>query len=586
MLLHLAGALGSPGRFSPVSLPDSPFREDRLDELERRVRRLEEALLAARDRSEAEPTRRESVASDAPESRPAGEPTGSFVLELLARTGWSVLVLAGAFLVRALTDRGTMATAPGVALGLLYAFGIFVLADRGAARGNRLTAAFLGSTAAFISNAIVAETTTRFGIFEPAAGLGVLALATTVALALGLRDDLPAIAWTGTLSACATAVFLAVKREVPAHSGLLLLLVATATFWLPSTRWAWRRLPWPSTLGAVALSLWATSAALSTKPGPAGDGPAAMLLALGIAVLWPGSVLASALLRRPRVDALAVVQMLFALSAGLAGSLLLAHDIGRERPLAAAAVAGGLGATAFAFLWKDITVERGSRRYFAWLGLALILVGTGVLLRAPAPALVWSALALTAAVVASRYEPGIFQAQTAVLSAAAAAASGLFAISMVALTAKDSGMRPETLPALMALLAITGAAVLLLREKPAAGPLPALASSLVAVLGLGALAVIVLHRPAGTILASPLPALRTVVLSISAYGLARLWRSTGRKELRTLAYVALVAGGLKLLIEDVPSGTPLTLFVAFVFYGGALLLVPRATRAAPQPSFG
>jgi hypothetical protein len=311
-----------------------------------------------------------------------------------------------------------------------------------------------------------------------------------------------------------------------------------------------------------------------------------MLLALGIAVLWPGSVLVSALLRRPRVDGLAVIQMLFALSAGLGASLLLAHDLGRERALAAAAVAGGLGATAFAFLGRDIALERGNRRYFAWLGLALILVGTGVLLRAPAPALVWSALALSAALIASRYEPEIFQAQTAVLAAAAAAASGLFGISMVALTARDSGMRPETLPALMALAAITGSAVLLLREKPAVGPLPALAASLVAVLGLGGLAVIVLRRPAGALLASPLPALRTVVLSASAYALARLWRAKGRRELRTLAYLALVAGGVKLLIEDVPSGTPLTLFVAFVFYGGALLLVPRAMRASARPSFG
>jgi hypothetical protein len=564
-------------------LPDSPSRDDRLDALERRVLRLEETLLAAQDRPSLPVAEARTPEGIAVVPR-AGE--ASVFLDVLAQTGWSVLALAGAFLVRALTDRGAMATAPGVALGLAYAFGVFVLADRGAARGNRLTAAFLGSTAAFIANAIVAETTTRFGIFEPTPGLGVLALATTVALALARRDDLPVIAWTGTLSACATAVFLAVKRGVPAHSGVLLLLLATAAFWLPWTRWSWKRLPWPPTLGAVALSIWATAGVLGPKEGSMIDGVAAMLLALGIAVLWPGSVLARALLRRPRVDALAVTQMLFALSVGFGGSLVLAHDLGREKPLAAAAVAGGIGATAFAFLWKDITVERGSRRYFAWLGLSLILVGTGVLLRDPAPALVWSGLALLAAVIAIRYEPEIFQAQTAVLATAAAAASGLFVISTVALTASDSGMRPETWPSVVVLAAVTGCAVLLLREKPAAGALPALAASLVAVLGLGALAVILLRRPAATVLSSPLPALRTVVLSLSAYALARLWRATGRRELRTLAYLALVAGGVKLLLEDVPSGTPLALFVAFVFYGGALLLVPRAMRATARPSFG
>ena len=108
---------------------------------------------------------------------------GALALDVLAQTGWSVLALAGAFLVRALTDRGTMATTPGVALGLAYALGVIVLADRSAGRGNRLTAGFLGSTGVFIANAIVAETTTRFGIFSVGAGLAVLAGATAFALA-------------------------------------------------------------------------------------------------------------------------------------------------------------------------------------------------------------------------------------------------------------------------------------------------------------------------------------------------------------------------------------------------------------------
>ena len=183
-----------------------------------------------------------------------------------------------------------------------------------------------------------------------------------------------------------------------------------------------------------------------------------------------------------------------------------------------------------------------------------------------------------------RYEPAIFQAQTAVLAAAAAVASGLFVISLVALTANEAGIRTESFASMAALAAVTAAATLLLLERPAAGPLPALAATLVAILGLGALAVILLRRPAGTLLSAPLPALRTVVISLAAFALARLWRATGRSELRTLAYLALIAGGLKLLIEDLPASTPLTLFVAFVFYGGALLLVPRTMRAAPPRS--
>lgn len=567
--------------------PDAPSREDRLEELEIRVRRLEEALFAAQDRSllreaSAEPARAEGFevaeAAALPEESRAG--TSSIVFEVLAQTGWSVLALAGAFLARALTDRGAMATAPGVALGLSYALGVMVLADRAAARGKRMTAAFLGSTGAFIANAIVAETTTRFAIFTPVQGLGVLAAATAVALALGRRRDLPAVAWTGTLAACATGIFLAGAAHAPVLSGILLLLLAVATAWLATERWTWSLLPWAPTLCAVGLSLWATTDALG--PGDRGTGVAmAMTLALGLAVLWPGGVFAHALVGRPRIAALEVVQLVLALSVGLGGALRLARAAGGEASLAAIAAASGAGAYAFAFLRERGQEARARRLYFAWLGLALIVIGTGALLRDPAPALLWSVLAVSATAIARRYEPGILQPQGAVLAAAAAAASGLLTTSLIAFTASVAALRPAAPAVVVALVAVTGAAALLLIERPAAGPLPGFATALLSALGLGAAAVLLLHRPAGAILAAPLPALRTVVISLSAYVLARLWRFTGRNELRTLAYLALVAGGLKLLIEDLPSGTPLTLFVAFVFYGVALLLVPRTMRAAP-----
>ena len=569
--------------------PDPPSREDRLDELEKRVRRLEEAWLerpAASRELVAERVPAESflTAAEGPaEPIASRRGTGALVLDVLAQTGWSVLALAGAFLVRALTDRGAMATTPGVALGLAYALGVIVLADRAAARGNRLTAGFLGSTGVFIANAIVAETTTRFGIFSVGAGLAVLAGATAVALVLGRRHDLPAVAWTATFAACGTAVFLSVASGAAAPAGLLLLLLATATLWLGLDHWAWRLIAWPPTLCAVALSLWATSAAL-TRSANAGTGPPlAMMLALGLALLWPGSVLLRTLMGRPQIVGIAIVQSLFALSVGLGGGILLAREHGGGAgPLAAVALVCGVGGYALAFLRERGPEAREGRLYWAWVGLALVLIGSGTLLPTPVPALLWSLLGLVAVAIARRFEPPILQAHGAVFAGAASFASGLLKASLLAFTAAETALAPADGPALLTLAVVTGVAVLLLRERPAAGPLPALSAALFSAMGLGAAAVLVLRRPAAALLAEPLPALRTVVLSVSAYILARLWRSTARKELRTLAYVALVAGGLKLLVQDLPSGTPITLFVAFVFYGGALLLVPRLMGRGPS----
>ena len=567
--------------------PNDPERSDaRLDALEARIRRLEEAVL----RSGPQP-------ADAAEPLAYGEETAEplrivppsaspLFLDVLAQIGWSVLTLAGAFLIRALTDRGAVATTPGVGFGLAYALAIVVLADRAAARGNRLTAAFLGSTAAFIADAIVAETTTRFAIFTPAAGLAILAVATAIVLAVGRRHDLPALDWTATLAACGTGVFLAIMAGVPALSGLLLLALAAGTTWFGMSRWSWRMLGWLPTFCAAALSIWATFDALAPSPTTAGGTPLAMLLALGLAILWPGSVLLHALAGPPQIGGLAIVQTLLGLSVGLGGALRLANVLGAgvAVTLAAAALASGAASYVFGFLRERAPEVRPSRIYFAWLGLALTLIGSGFLLPAPAPALVWALLGVAAVVLGRTFEPAILQPQGAVFAVCAAAASGLLGASARAFTGEHARLALPSPAALFTLAAITVAALLLLVERPAAGSFPALLATLLCAVGIGGIAVVALDRPAEAILTTPLPALRTVIISLSAYILARRWRSTRRSELRTLAYFALVAGGLKLLFEDLPGGTPMTLFVAFVFYGGALLLIPRLMRTPTRES--
>lgn len=578
------------GRFS-----EEPSREDRLDELERRVRRLEEALLG--EASSAAPVAAPAALvreSPSPEGAPdeAALPVsdllpaprggyGAYALDVLAQIGWSILVLAGAFLVRALTDRGAMATLPGVALGLLYALSVIVVADRAAVRGNRLTAGFLGSTGAFIVSAIVAETTTRFAIFTPVAGLAVLAGATALILGMCRKRDVPAVAWTATLAACGTALYLATVRHVPGPAGLVVMALATATIWLATEHWSWSLLPWVPTVCAAGLSLWATSAALAASPA---DRVTAFVLALGLPVLWCGSVLVGALVRRLRIDGLAVVQAALAVPIGLGGAIQLTRGTPVASILSLSALAAGGIAYAFAFAREGAPEARPSRLYFAWLGLAHVLIGSGALLPEPAPALFWAALALVAAAVSRRYEPAILQPQAAVYAAFAAIGSGLFWTSFLAISAPEAAVRPETVPGLVVLAAITAATVLLLSERPAAGSLPTFAGTLLSALGLGALTVLLFRATAASVMTASLPALRTVVVSLSAYLLARLWRATRRNELRTLAYVVLVAGGLKLVVEDLPTGRPMTLFVSFVFYGAALLLIPRLMRSSRSPA--
>jgi hypothetical protein len=74
---------------------------------------------------------------------------------------------------------------------------------------------------------------------------------------------------------------------------------------------------------------------------------------------------------------------------------------------------------------------------------------------------------------------------------------------------------------------------------------------------------------------------RTAVLVGGVLVLAWAGRSDSWLEAKWLAYPALVAIGLKMVLEDLPRSRPATLFLAFGLYGIALIVVPRLRRREP-----
>src|SRR5580765_5659375 len=118
--------------------------EGKLEALSETVRRLERRLLAFEssgtpvETAPAEPVPVEEAVSV------AALPQQGDVLNALTQVGRSCLVLGGAFLIRAMTDSGTLPRSIGAALGLSYALLWIVLADRAAGRGRSSSGAFLG----------------------------------------------------------------------------------------------------------------------------------------------------------------------------------------------------------------------------------------------------------------------------------------------------------------------------------------------------------------------------------------------------------------------------------------------------------
>ena len=121
-------------------------------------------------------------------------------------------MLAGAYVVRALTDGHTLPSAVGVALGIAYAAFWQLLADREALAGRTQSAAFHDLASSLIAFPLVWEATARFGLLPAAAG----AAALVAFFALGL-----AVAWHRRLAANA------VLTTVLALGTVLALLVST-----------------------------------------------------------------------------------------------------------------------------------------------------------------------------------------------------------------------------------------------------------------------------------------------------------------------------------------------------------------------
>src|SRR5215212_6084 len=159
-----------------------------MDLLASRVARVEEALRAVEQRmTDLEGAPRleggppaESVAESVDESPEV--PSFDFTL-----IGKSVLIVGGAYLLRALTEVGVVPQRAGVVLAFLYAMAWIAVAGRALARGRRTVALFDAATAAMIAGSLLWEATTRFHVFAPAVASALTAVATLALLAVAVR---------------------------------------------------------------------------------------------------------------------------------------------------------------------------------------------------------------------------------------------------------------------------------------------------------------------------------------------------------------------------------------------------------------
>jgi hypothetical protein len=567
---------------------------DRVEELEAKVAELTSALrdlearLAAveRGRGRAPAARRAAAQAQGASAEP---PVGSMpsAASTVTFVGRTLLVLAGGFVLRALTDSGRIPAPFGVAFGLAYAGTWIVLADVAGQSGAKWSAAFHGASAAMLGFPLVFEATFKLRLLSPSSAAVLLAGLTGVALAVAARRRLEGLAWLVSLAGTATAMALALaplegRALLPT---LYVVLLGIATLWLGYVH-DWYALRWPIALAAdllvTIMVLRAVSSTAAEGPGVAAIAQAALLL------LYLGSIAARTIYLKRKVIAFEVVQTALALAVGLGGAGFVAsRSGGGATAFGIVSIVAGVGAYWVAF---DL-VERRQKApanftYYMTAALLLLLAGSALVLPGAALGIAWAVLAVAFAASARERGRKTLAVHAAAYAVAAAFVSGSLDHAFEsAFASPGQPWTPAGVREVVAVVAVGITAWLCARGPVRSRWLERVPQiALLSVFACGVAGLLVgwfVPILAGTppiAVAGTVATIRTAVWVGGALWLTWLGREDAWIEASWLAYPALGGIGLKILLEDLQRSRPATLFLAFALYGAALILVARGRR--------
>lgn len=574
-----------------------------VEALAQRVAALEQHLGLAPSSVPAVPAAASESSDFAPAPAPVSanaSPAASPGLQLPA-VGTAFLILAGAFLLRAVTETGRISPVVGVALGLQYVFALLAVTVRDAGRGLRARANVLGAATVLVAYPFLWETTTRLGTPSPAGAAALLALITGLALGAASRHRLKALAWLVSLACLAAGAALFWVAGAPLLFLAVLMGLGMATVWLAYVR-RWHGPQWVAATVVNGLVLLAVLlAANPASPGssrPLLPPTGTLLLALALPALYLGSFSVRTLILRREAGAFEILQSLGCIVAGVVGAVRLLH--GAERGTAGLGWVTCLVAVA-GYAAAFVLVRRRQGRglnffYHAWLGLLLTLIGTALVVSASWLPYLWAGLGLAAAVAGVAFARWTLRLHCAVYLTGAGLASGLAERFVHAFVTPQpptwSGTTVAGVTAWVLTAASYGALAAVRRGRDATSGrrVPRFLVAALTLAGAGTLLVTALAvGPAAAIPGPPeavTAALRTLVLASMAVLLAALGRRASLIELSWFVRPLLVLLALKVLLEDLRRGTPVALFVSFACFGIALILAPRllARRGSAEPS--
>ena len=509
---------------------------------------------------------------------PPAELSGGIVPAL----GKAVLGVAGAYLLRAIAESGTISKLPVLMVAVVYAVLWMVWAVK-THDTSRFASASYAITSALILSPLLWESTVRFQVISTS--FAALVLVAFVVLAMGLtwQRNLQVIPWVATLASVITALALIIATHdlVPLTAALLSLALATEVAVCLGHRLSLRAVP----ALAADFSVWLLIDVMASSAGvPEGYHPTAsitlILLCFVFLAVYGGSIGIRGFALRQQLTVFEIGQGALAFVIATFGTLRAGHGL--------AAPALGvllllLGALCYWGALSHFAEEACSRnrRVSATWAAALVLAGTFLLIPSNLQVPFMCVAALAAGFLYSRTCKFSLGLHTSFYLAAATAVSPLPIYASNALAgivpgapawdvwvvgvaaalcytigsrnANEQGKRPLLWVVPAALVGFTGAA-------------------------LAVAAIVALAAGRMELAASRLSVIRTIVNCGLALSLGLIGSRWKRVELGWVAYVAVAFGTLKLLFEDLRFGNAGSLVLSLLFYGLVLILLPRLTR--------
>src|SRR5271166_6562463 len=496
--------------------------------------------------------------------------------------GKAVLGIAGAYLLRAIAESGTIARLPILIVAIVYAGWWMIWAVRIQA-ADRFASITFGITSALILSPLLWESTVRFQVLAPAFAAVVLVAFVVLAFALSWRRNLQLIPWVATLAAVITALALiiATRELVPLTVALLAVALATEIAACLEHRLSLRAVPALAADFAVWLLVYVMTSADGVPEEYHPVSPTTItLLCLILFAIYGGSIGIRAFALRRRMTVFEIGQGALAFGLAAFGAMRASHG----------SAAAGLGVISLLLAavcyWGALSrftdeAYTRDRRVFATYAAVLLLAGSYLLLSASMRVPFLCLAAVAAAFVYARTGKLSLGLHTSFYLAAAAAASSLpnwiaSALAGTVPAAPDWGV--WIVGASAALCYVFGARTA--QDQPKWRLLWVLPAVLVgfAAAALAVVAIALLAAGRLELNASRLSVVRTILNCALALSLGFLGSRWKHVELGWVAYAAVAFGTLKLLFEDLRFGNAASLVVSLLFYGLILILLPRWTR--------